>query len=289
MVVRFAVTCRAAALALALAIPDVARAEDNDVPVDVELVLAVDISRSMDAAELQLQRDGYVAALRHPDVIGAIESGFYGRIAVTYVEWAGPSEQTIVMPWRVIDDRASAEATAALLTGRQGRGKHGTSISAALLFADRLFLTNGLAGTRRIIDISGDGPNNWGPAVTGARDAVVEGGITINGLPVTLHPGGPGGLDAKTLTIYYEDCVTGGPDAFVLSVQAPEFLAETIRRKMVLEISQQEPVLGRAKMTKRPPRISCEIGHRRPSIAPMPQQNETPQQNDMPLGDPYQG
>jgi hypothetical protein len=269
-----------------LAVPDAARAEDDDVAIDVELVLAVDVSRSMDAAELQLQRDGYVAALRHPDVIAAIESGFYGRIAVTYVEWAGASEQTIVMPWRVIDGRATAEAAAALLSGRQGHGKRGTSVAAALLFVDRLFPNNGLAGTRRIVDISGDGPNNLGPAVTRARDALVDDGITINGLPVTLHPGGPGGLDAKTLTLYYEDCVTGGPDAFVLSVQAPELLAETIKRKMVLEISQRETVLVRAKMTKRSPRIDCEIGHRMPNMVPIPQQK---QQNDMPLADPYQG
>lgn len=275
-------------LVAALAAPGAAHADDDDIPVDVELVLAVDVSRSMDAAELQLQRDGYIAALRHPDVIAAIESGFFGRIAATYVEWAGPSEQIVVMPWRVIDGRASADAAAALLTGPQSRGRRETSIAAALLFADALFRNNGLAGTRRIVDISGDGPNNFGPAVTGTRDAVVEGGVTINGLPVTLHPGGLGGLDAKTLTLYYEDCVTGGPDAFVLSVQAPELLAETIRRKMVLEISQREPLPEQAKMMERPPRIDCEIGHRR-NMIPMPQQHETPQRNDMPLADPYQG
>jgi hypothetical protein len=271
VVIRIAILFRTAMLALALTAPDGAPAAGNDLPVDVELVLAVDVSRSMDEAELRLQRDGYVAALRHPEVAAAIEAGFYGRIALTYVEWGGESEQRIVIPWQAIDGRARAEVAAALLAGRQGDVMHDTSISSALLFSDLLFRNNGFAGTRRIIDISGDGANNWGPAVTSARDAVVQDGITINGLPVTLHPGGPGGMDPALLAIYYEDCVMGGPDAFVLSVQAPEFLAETIRRKMVQEISQGEPTLERAKMTKLAPRINCEIGHLVPNMIQSPQ------------------
>jgi len=171
----------------------------------------------------------------------------------------------------VVDGPAHAEAAAALLAGRQGDVMHDTSISSALLFADLLFRDNGFAGTRRIIDISGDGANNRGPPVTSARGAVVQDGITINVLPVTLHPGGPGGMDPVLLAIYYEDCVMGGPDSFVLSVQAPELLAETIRRKMVQEISQGEPTLERAKMTKRAPRIDCEIGHRIPNMITTPQ------------------
>src|SRR5262249_12918683 len=119
----------------------------------------------------------------------------------------------------------------------------------------------------RIIDISGDGANNWGPPVTAARDAVVRDGITINGLPVTLHPGGPGGMALPLLAIYYEDCVIGGPGAFVLSVQGPERLAETIRRKMVQEISQNGPLLERIGLTKAAARIDCEIEHRVPNMA----------------------
>ena len=151
-------------------------------------------------------------------------SGFYGRIAIAYVEWGGELEQRIVIPWRLIDGRAGATAAAAVLAGPQGPPMHDTSISSALLFADLLFRNNGLASTRRVIDISGDGANNWGPPVTSARDAVVQDGTTINGLPVTLHPGGPGGMDPVLLTIYYEDCVVGGPDFFVLSVQSPRSL-----------------------------------------------------------------
>jgi hypothetical protein len=270
VVIRIATIFRTAMLALVLTAPGDARAGENDLPVDVELVLAVDVSRSMDEAELRLHRDGYVAAFRAPDVIAAIESGFYGRIAIAYVEWGGESEQRIVIPWQVIDGRMGAAAAAAVLAGPQGPPMHDTSISSALLFSDLLFRNNGLASTRRIIDISGDGANNWGPPVTSARDAVVQDGTTINGLPVTLHPGGPGGMDPLLLAIYYEDCVVGGPDSFVLSVQSPENLAETIRRKMVQEISQREPTVERAKMTKLVPRINCEIDHRVPNMITTP-------------------
>lgn len=265
---RVAILCGTAALTLALAKPVAAQAGTDGVPVDVELVLAVDVSRSMDAGELRLQRDGYAAALRDPSVIAAIESGFYGRIALTYFEWGGDTEQRIVIPWRVIDGRAHAAAAATLLANWHAPPMGDTSISAALLFADRLLRDNGLAGTRRVIDVSGDGANNWGPPIVAARDAVLRDGLTINGLPITLHPGGPGGMPAPLLTIYYEDCVTGGPDAFVLSVRSPALLAETIRRKMVQEISQAGPRLERASETRAAPRIDCEIDHHVPNMGP---------------------
>ena len=261
---RVATLCCAAAVA-ALALAMSAPAQDG-LPVDLELVLAVDVSRSMDEGELRLQRDGYAAALRDPSVIAAIEAGAYGRIALTYFEWGGDTEQRIVIPWRVIDDRAHAEAAAALLAAWKAPAMGDTSISAALLFADRLLRNNGFAGTRRIIDISGDGANNWGPPVVSARDAVLRDGVTINGLPVTLHPGGPGGLPAPVLAMYYEDCVTGGPDAFVLSVPASALLADTIRRKMVQEISQTGPLLERASENRSVPRIDCEMDRHVPNM-----------------------
>jgi len=270
VVVRVATIYRTALLALTLTAPCAAQAA-KDVTVDVELVLAVDISRSMDAGELRLQRDGYVAAFRDPQVIAAIESGSYGRIAVTYVEWGGADEQRIVIPWQVIDGRARAESVAARLAAWQGPGMHDTSISSALLFADLLFRNNGFVGAHQIIDISGDGANNWGPPVTSARDTVLRDGITINGLPITLHPGGPGGMDPGLLAIYYEDCVTGGPDSFVLSVSAPALLAATITRKMLQEISQSGPRLDRAAATSRVPRIDCEIDHRVPNMITTPE------------------
>ena len=240
-------------------------------PVDLELVLAVDVSGSMDEGERALQCGGYVQAFLHPEVIAAIGSGVYGRIAVTYVEWAGPRSQEVMIPWRAVDGQASAEGFAAALRAAPTSHIHGTSISGALAFASTLFDANGFAGARRAIDVSGDGPNNMGPPVTPVRDAVVARGVTINGLPLTLHAGGPegmgyGGLAAGLLDLYYEDCVIGGPGAFFLSVQAPEQLADAIRRKLVLEIAGPAPTLQPAQLAQHPPRIDCLIGEKtRPS------------------------
>jgi hypothetical protein len=244
-----------------------APAAADDTPVDLELVLAVDVSGSMDEGERALQRGGYMEAFLHPEVISAIAGGVYGRIAVTYVEWAGPRSQEVMIPWRAVDGQASAEGFAAALKAAPTSHIHGTSISGALAFASTLFDGNGFAGARQAIDVSGDGPNNTGPPVVPVRDAVVARGVTINGLPLTLHAGGPwgtgyGGLAAGLLDIYYEDCVIGRPGAFFLSVQAPEQLADAIRRKLVLEIAGRTPTLQRVQLVQRPPRIDCMIGER---------------------------
>src|SRR5262245_18949713 len=175
----------AAGIALTLGAPLAA----DDTPVDLELVLAVDVSGSMDEGERALQRQGYVQAFLHPEVVAAIAGGVYGRIAVTYVEWAGSRAQDILIPWRALDGQASAEAFAATLKAAPTSHIHGTSISGALAFASTLLDSNGFAGARQAIDVSGDGPNNMGPAVVPVRDAVVARGITINGLPLTLHAG----------------------------------------------------------------------------------------------------
>jgi hypothetical protein len=247
-----------------LAIATLARpAAAEDVPVDLELVLAVDVSGSMDEGERALQRGGYVAAFLHPEVIAAIDGGVQGRIAVTYVEWAGPRSQTVVIPWRAVDGAASAEAFAAALKAAPTAHIHGTSISGALAFASTLFDGNGFAAARQAIDVSGDGPNNMGPPVVPVRDAVVARGITINGLPLTLRDGG---LAAGLLELYYEDCVIGGPGAFFLSVRAPEQLADAVRRKLVLEIAGRPPTLIPAQLAQQAPPIDCTIGERtRPS------------------------
>jgi uncharacterized protein DUF1194 len=242
----------------------------EDVPVDLELVLAVDVSGSMDEGERALQRGGYVAAFLHPEVIAAIGGGVQGRIAVTYVEWAGPRSQTVVIPWRAIDGTASAQAFAAALKAAPTAHIHGTSISGALAFASTLFDGNGFAAARQAIDVSGDGPNNMGPPVVPVRDAVVARGITINGLPLTLRDDGLsapyGGLAAGLLELYYEDCVIGGPGAFFLSVRAPEQLADAIRRKLVLEIAGRPPMLIPAQLAQQAPPIDCMIGEKtRPS------------------------
>ncbi len=234
----------------------------QDVPVDLELVLAVDVSGSMDAEERKLQRDGYVDAFLHPEVIAAIGSGMMGRIAVSYVEWAGPRAQTLVMPWRLVDGRAASEAVSAELALAESPRIRGTSISAALAFSGALFEDNGFAGSRQVIDISGDGPNNMGPPVVPMREAVLARGITINGLPVTLRPGTMFSLPAGLLDLYYEDCVIGGPGAFFISVQEPGQLAEAIRRKLVLEIAGREPEIVRAQSAQMAPRIDCLIGEK---------------------------
>ena len=205
--------------------------------VDVELVLAVDVSGSMDGDELVLQRYGYVAAFRHPEVIGAITSGFLGRIAVTYVEWAGPASQVVTVPWRIVDGEASARAFADILDDAPTAFIRGTSISGGLEFSASLFSGNGFEGTRRVIDISGDGANKQGIPVELARDRALARGIAINGLPLLLKPRlylwtGGAGLDD-----YYRDCVIGGPGAFVIPVTEKSQMARAIRRKFVLEIA----------------------------------------------------
>ncbi|HXV23813.1 MAG TPA: DUF1194 domain-containing protein [Alphaproteobacteria bacterium] len=235
-------------------------------PVDLELVLAVDVSGSMDADEKLLQRQGYVEAFRHPQVIRAIVSGFHGGIAVTYVEWAGPSSQVVILPWRSIDREASAEDFARDLAAAPTSWIRRTSISGALLFSAALFDDNGFEAPRRVIDISGDGPNNTGSPVLPVRDAVVEQGIVINGLPITLKSGGFGGLQPGQLDLYYEECVIGGTGAFIVSVQDPQHLAEAIRRKLVLEIAGAPPRATPAAAHEAGPRIDCLIGEKtRPS------------------------
>ena len=215
---------------LALTGPEAAA---EDLPVDLELVLAVDVSGSMDVDEQAVQRRGYAAALRHPDVIHAIVDGGYGRIALTYVEWAGAASQAMIVPWSLIDGAEAAETFAEALDTRPISDMHGTSISGAIDYAVGLFAQNGYAGLRRTIDVSGDGPNNNGPPVTPERDAAVAAGIIINGLPIMIRPSSV----FVSLDRYYADCVIGGPGAFVLPVNDRDQLAEAIRRKLVLEVA----------------------------------------------------
>ena len=234
-----------------------------DTPVDLELILAVDVSRSMDIDEQQLQRDGYVEALSHPEVIDAITHGRRGRIALSYVEWAGPEVQYKVVDWRVIDGTASAKAFAAELARAPIQYFRGTSISNSLAFLAPQFDRNGYEATRRVIDVSGDGPNNMGIPVESAREAVVSDGITINGLPIMIKA--PGGFAAiPNLDVYYEDCVIGGFGAFTVVVHSADQFAEAIRRKLVLEIAgaAPEPRVIPAAATASGKRIDCLIGEK---------------------------
>lgn len=210
--------------------------------VDVELVLAVDVSRSMEIDELRQQREGYVAAFRSPDVIGAIERGAYGRVAVTYVEWARADLKKVIVPWTIIDGPVAAYEFAARLDAAEVANMQRTSISGAIRYSANALQNNAISGFRRVIDISGDGANNQGGPVTKARDMAVARGITINGLPLMVEPwtgavyGNSIGLDA-----YYIECVAGGPGSFVLPIRKWEEFPEAVRRKLVLELSGLPP------------------------------------------------
>lgn len=231
-------------------------------PVDVELVLAVDVSQSMDTGELELQRVGYAAALVHPEVLRAIRSGIYGRIAITYVEWGGPISQAVLVPWTLLEDAASAKAMAGALATEPIRNLSGTSISGALAFAAGLFEANGYEGLRRVIDVSGDGPNSSGEPVVPTRDALLAEDLIINGLPIMLREPGFSPWSIPDLDIYYADCVIGGPGAFVLPVDDPAQLTDAIRQKLVLDIAGAPPRVMLAVDSPRPPRIDCLIGEK---------------------------
>ena len=236
------------------------RAAPGAIAVDVELVLSTDISYSMDYDELKLQRDGYVEAIQSPEFLNALKQGMHGKVAVTLVEWAGVADQRIVVPWRLIDGAASAQAVSDEITRSPVRRAFRTSISGALMFSAALFEGNGFRGIRRVIDVSGDGTNNQGPLVAPTRDEVVAKGIVINGLPIMLKEPQPNSIDIKDLDIYYEDCVIGGPGAFVVPIREREKFKEAIRTKLVLDIAEYR---GEAKVipaSAENPRISCTIG-----------------------------
>ena len=205
--------------------------------VDLELVLAVDVSLSMDLEEQRLQRDGYVAAFRDAEIHKAIASGAQGRIAVVYMEWAGPASQSVVMPWTIIDSPGAARAFADKLETMPISRARLTSISAALKFSHDLFGASGVKGMRRVVDVSGDGPNNAGEPVVPVRDDLVADGIVINGLPIVLHTAVTTSFDISDLDQYYGNCVIGGAGAFMVPVRELKEFASAIRRKLLLEIS----------------------------------------------------
>ena len=211
--------------------------------VDLELVLAVDVSLSMDHDEQRLQRDGYVAAFRDPKLLKAIQSGPNGRIAVTYVEWAGAGIQSVVIPWRVIGTARDAEAFADVLAAKQISRALMTSISEVVLLAHGLFAESPVQGLRRVIDVSGDGPNNSGRRVELARDRVVTAGVVVNGLAIRIRNGvgAYSYFDLPDLDHYYKDCVIGGPGSFVLSIRKKGEFATAIRQKLLLEIAGITP------------------------------------------------
>jgi hypothetical protein len=232
------------------------------VPVDVELVLAVDISYSMDPEEQALQREGYVQALTSKEFITALREGANGKIAVTYVEWAGASEQRIIVPWRLIEGPESADAVASEIARVPLRRAARTSVSGAIQFSRGLFAESGYRGLRRVIDVSGDGANNAGMPVTIARDAALAEGITINGLPILLNRPNVGQMDLVNLDEYYEDCVIGGPGAFMIPIRERSQFIEATRTKLVLEVAGRMPEPRIIPASADKPRMSCTIGER---------------------------
>jgi hypothetical protein len=228
--------------------------------VDVELVIAVDVSLSMDLDEQQLQREGYVTALRDPEIHKAITSGAHGRIAITYLEWAGPPTQNVVVPWTVVDGAAAAQALADRLQSLPISRARMTSITAALGFAAGLFEHSGVKGVRRVIDVSGDGPNNAGGPLPAMREAVLAKGIVINGLPIMLKLAQPGFFDLGNLDRYYADCVIGGAGSFMVAVKDASELKAAIRRKLLLEIAGLEPL--RIVPVQEGPPVDCLIGEK---------------------------
>ena len=263
----FAVGAAVAAVGLALVasaaptVPKFADTRASAIPVDVELVIAVDVSYSMDPDEQALQREGYVLALTSKEFLQALRQGAHGKIAVTYFEWAGQSDQKILMPWRVIDGPESADAVAAEIARAPYRRASRTSISGALRFAKPLFDDSGYKGLRRVIDLSGDGANNAGPLVEITRDDVLAAGITINGLPIMLKRPYTGTMDIENLDEYYEDCVIGGPGAFVIPIREREKFIEATRTKLVLEVAGRQPDPQIVPTASRA-RVSCTIGER---------------------------
>ncbi len=231
------VILRCVALVLALlwigALP--ARAE---VVVDLKLVLAVDISMSMDPDEQKLQREGYVGAFRDPNIIRAIRGGQRGRIAVTYFEWAGPQVQTVLMPWQVIDSEASASAFADALLSQPYTRRARTSISSALMFARNLFAETQIRAPRNVIDVSGDGVNNSGPLMAVTRQLILNEGFVINGLPIMVRPTTQWTMwDAPDLDLYYGKCVVGGPGSFSIPITTLDGFTTATRQKLLLEIA----------------------------------------------------
>ncbi|MEX0751926.1 MAG: DUF1194 domain-containing protein [Xanthobacteraceae bacterium] len=230
------------------------------VEVDVELVLAVDISFSMDPDEQALQREGYIHAITSREFLSALRDGVHGKIAMTYFEWANANEQRIIVPWRLIDGPEAADAFADEIARAYYRRASRTSISGALEFGAALFDNSGYKGLRRVIDISGDGANNNGALLAPMRDEVVAKGIVINGLPIMVKVPLGSGMDIGELDVYYEDCVIGGPGAFLIPIKNRGEFKEATRRKLVQEIASRPPPPRLMQASAAAPRIRCTIG-----------------------------
>ncbi len=215
-----------------------AAAAKADTPVDLQLVLAVDVSRSIDEVEAELQRRGYVEALTNDRVIDAILSGEHGRIALCYTEWAGAHYQTVVIDWSVIESAAGARRFADKLAEAPRTSQSWTAVGAALAHAGQRFEGSGFTSKRRVIDISGDGRTNDGQPADILRDRLVAQGIVVNGLPVMMNRSNFGRPPDLALDKYYEENVIGGPGSFMIVADNFDQFSRAVRTKLVREISQ---------------------------------------------------
>ena len=237
-----------AALIAVLSLPRLGYAKDY---VDLELVIATDVSQSIDREEALLQRQGVADAFRSPEVINAIASGVLRRIAVAYIDYSSRDFNRVVIDWQIVSDAKSAYAFADRLLGSDLTFGRRTSISDALELGAEMIRTNDIEGTRTVIDVAGDGPNNYGGFVDDVRDKVMAQRITINGLPIINDHGGPGSrYNIEDLDEYYRGCVIGGPGAFLVVAKSFDDFARAIRKKLVLEIAgmvpEERPFLMRA-------------------------------------------
>ena len=258
MLRRASIVCACVGL-LALGRPAAARG--NGAPVDAELIFAVDISYSMNRTEQRMQREGYAEALSSPEFLAALKSNAIGKIAVAYMQWASAGDQDVLLPWTLIDGPESARKAAQALREAPYRSAQRTSVSGAIDASVKLFENNGYDGMRQIIDVSGDGPNNNGRLVTAARDDAVAKGYTINGLPLVGIRDYRGPADIDNLDVYYEDCVIGGGDSFMVAIRDTRDFVAATRSKLVREIARGPAPLARVTPAQaREPRVSCTIG-----------------------------
>lgn len=232
---------RRSALVGSLAAMAAATTARADTPVDLQLVLAVDVSRSIDEVEAELQRRGYIEALTSDRVIDAILSGEHRRIALCYTEWAGTHYQAVVIDWSVIDSAAGARRFADKLAEAPRASQSWTAVGAALAHAGQRFDASGFTSRRRVIDISGDGRTNDGPPAEIVRDKLVATGIVVNGLPVMMNRTNFGRPPDLTLDKYYEESVIGGPGSFMIVADNFDQFGRAVRTKLVREISDAGP------------------------------------------------
>jgi Protein of unknown function (DUF1194) len=234
-------------LTVTVAFPAVSSAAEQ---VDLLLVLAADVSRSIDSEKFQLQREGYAAAITDPRVLEAIRSGRAGRIGLSFVEWSGLTSQRVVIDWTTISDAEQAKSFADRLLEAPRSFADRTSISSAIEFAMAHLARAPFESARRTIDLSGDGTNNSGREVTQARDEAIAQGVTINGLVILSetplawnpdHTNPAGGLEN-----YYRTNVVGGPGAFVMAAQGFDSFGQAIVKKMIAEVAQADQVTRRA-------------------------------------------